>query len=160
LDELNGAALVLFTSGSTGEPKGAILESTVFHGKLDAIASVVPFDIGMRTLVSLRMSFGFGIWVALLTLRSGGTVELADLSVADALQTLCARRVERWAVVPTMLRALLAKRSTAAICPLVKRLRCERSCMTSSPAVKCLDPPSTRRLQRSCPVWVFTMFSD
>ncbi len=127
LDELNGAALVLFTSGSTGEPKGAILESTVFHGKLDAIASVVPFDIGMRTLVSLRMSFGFGIWVALLTLRSGGTVELADLSVADALQTLCARRVERWAVVPTMLRALLAKRSTAAICPLVKRLRCERS---------------------------------
>lgn len=110
--EFEGAAFVLFTSGSTDTPKGVVLGADEFSAKLDAIASVIPFSPPRRTLVALHLSFAFGIWVTLLTLQHGGTVELAPLTVRDIVAALQEREVERIALVPTIVRAMFAKRTS------------------------------------------------
>ena len=66
---LEGAALVVFTSGSTGRPKGVVLSHRALAGKLDAIDRMLGFTARTRTLVVLQITFVFGIWVLLLTLR-------------------------------------------------------------------------------------------
>ena len=104
------SAYVLFTSGSTGQPKGVVLGHRTFAGKLAAIDEVLPFSpgAGATTLLVLQLSFVYAHWVTLLTLLSGGRVVLhPKFDAAATLATLSAEPVERLAVVPTMLRMLL-----------------------------------------------------
>lgn len=106
---LDGAAFVVFTSGSTGEPKGVVLTHAAFAGKLAQIQALLRFGPDDRTLLVLNLSFGFGLWVALLTLLHGGTLVMAPkFEPAAVLRTLAAQRITQAGVVPTMLRTLLA----------------------------------------------------
>jgi long-chain acyl-CoA synthetase len=103
---LEGAALVVFTSGSSGMPKGAVLSHRAFAGKLAAIQSLLHFAEGERTLLVLNITFSFGIWVALLTLLNGGTLLPKERFVAaNFLDEL--EQANRVAVVPTMMRSLI-----------------------------------------------------
>jgi len=107
--ELRGAALVIFTSGSTGRPKGVVLSHAALAGKLAAIDSLLAFGRGERTLLVLNITFSFGIWVSLLTLATGGTLELLGKFAPDPFcAAIAAGRIARVAVVPTMMRALFA----------------------------------------------------
>lgn len=102
-------ALVAFTSGSTGRPKGVVLSHRAFAAKLQAISEVLPFEPGTRTLQVLQLNFTFGQWTTLLTVLSGGTVELVPrFDAGDVLGRLLSQHVDRMAVVPTMMRRLLA----------------------------------------------------
>ena len=71
---LEGAALIIFTSGTTGRPKGVVLGHHAFVGKLHAIDEMLNFTQKTRTLLVLQITFVFGLWVTLLTLLKGGTV--------------------------------------------------------------------------------------
>jgi long-chain acyl-CoA synthetase len=107
-DILREAALVVFTSGSSGAPKGAVLSHRAFAGKLGAIQQRLAFGADERTLLVLNITFSFGIWVALLTLAHGGCVLPAERFVPGTfLRRLKRDAITRVAVVPTMMRALV-----------------------------------------------------
>ena len=113
---LTGAALVIFTSGTTGTPKGVVLTHEAFTGKLATIDSVFPFAADTRTLLLLQLTFSFGQWVSLLTLHRGGTLVLHERFEAErALAALAEERIDRLGIVPTMMRALLPALPEAAI---------------------------------------------
>jgi long-chain acyl-CoA synthetase len=100
--------LVIFTSGTTGKPKGVVLGHEAFAGKLAAIDSLLPFTPDTRSLLVLQLGFSFGQWVALLTLARGGTLVLQEkFAPARALALLGQGRINRLGVIPTMLRAML-----------------------------------------------------
>ena len=75
-DVLRGAALIVSTSGSTGLPKGVVLGHKRFAAKLDVLDALLRLRRSDRVVVPLQLTFVFGLWVALLTLRSGGTLAL------------------------------------------------------------------------------------
>lgn len=122
---LRDAALVVLTSGSTGKPKGVILSHEAFAGKLEAIQSCLAFGPATRTLLVLQITFSFGIWVSLLTMREGGRLTMRrKFTPSEVRQTLSNLEISDVAFVPTMLRSLLAEVSEPPLppCPCIRRL--------------------------------------
>ena len=120
---LAGAAFIIFTSGSTGVPKGVVLTHAAFGGKLQQIDSLLHFQPTDRTLLVLNLSFGFGLWVALLTLLRGGTLVMAaSFDAAGFLSILAGERITQVGLVPTMMRMVLTDPSlTPAITQVVQQ---------------------------------------
>lgn len=107
---LSGAALIVFTSGSTGVPKGVVVAHAAFAGKIAQIDSLLHFGPAERTLLVLNITFSFGLWVSLLTLLRGGTLLMQARFEPDAfLRTLVDERITRVGMVPTMMRVLFAQ---------------------------------------------------
>ena len=107
--ELNSdQALIVFSSGSTGIPKGILLSHKALIGKLKSIQSVLPFNEGDVLLQTLKLNFSFGQWTTLLTLITGGTIELVgNFSTSLILKKIVENHYDRIPVVPSMLRMLI-----------------------------------------------------
>ncbi|HUK10576.1 MAG TPA: class I adenylate-forming enzyme family protein [Stellaceae bacterium] len=113
---LRGAAFVVFTSGTTGEPKGVAIRHQAFTAKLATIDRTFPFLDTTRTLLVLQLTFSFGQWVSLLTLSRGGLLVLHEKYDAERmLAALAEQRLNRIGIVPTMMRAALPGLATSAI---------------------------------------------
>jgi long-chain acyl-CoA synthetase len=96
-----GAALIVFTSGSTGQPKGVVLSHQAFVGKLEAIDSMLGFTPRTRTVLVLQITFVFGMWVLLLTLLRGGTAWMQSrFEAAGLLSALKVQHISDVALVP------------------------------------------------------------
>lgn len=109
---LEAAALIVFTSGSTGVPKGVVVAHEAFRGKIEQIDSLLHFNAGERTLLVLNITFSFGLWVSLLTLLRGGTLFMHSKFDPDVfLRALVEERISRVGMVPTMMRVLFSDAS-------------------------------------------------
>jgi long-chain acyl-CoA synthetase len=105
---LRNAALVVFTSGSTGEPKGVIVAHQRLADKLAALAGLLQFQSCDIVLVPLQITFIFGLWVSLLTLMAGARLVLVPRFAPEAIQSGLGGGATILAGVPSMFRTLLA----------------------------------------------------
>lgn len=104
---LEQAAIITFTSGSTGQPKGVVLSGARMRAKIETIGQRLGFGTGQSSLNPLQLTFSFGQWVTFLTLLRGGTVHLRDgFDPAAIMADLGTGRIAYFAAVPTMLRML------------------------------------------------------
>ncbi|MBX9830094.1 MAG: long-chain fatty acid--CoA ligase [Xanthobacteraceae bacterium] len=108
---LRDAALVIFTSGSTGLPKGVVIGHQRLADKIAVLDRLLQFNSRDAVLVPLQLTFIFGMWVCLLTLRAGAKPILVPRFSIEALSGGLARGATILAGVPSMYRALLAEAS-------------------------------------------------
>ena len=108
--ETDGAALVLYTSGSSGRPKGAVLShgalAFAVRSWLDDVMALTPDDV---VLGVLPFSHSFGLNGALLAplLAGAAVVPLERFVPEDVLAAIRTHRVTVLPAVATMFRRLL-----------------------------------------------------
>jgi long-chain acyl-CoA synthetase len=113
-DLLADAALVLFTSGSTGLPRAAVAGHAQLAGKLAVLGRLLNLRPDDVVIVPLQLTFIFGIWVSLLALLIGARIRLVPRFSPEVVASELARGATVLAAVPSMLRMLMSARATAA----------------------------------------------
>jgi fatty-acyl-CoA synthase len=101
--------LLVYTSGTTGEPKGALHTQAAMIANLDAAIDAQRFDGRTRTLAVLPLFHVGGLCIQVLpTLAAGGSVQLQRRFVADAwFDEVAAWRPTTTLLVPATMRALV-----------------------------------------------------
>lgn len=101
--------VIMYTSGTTGRPKGAVLSHTSLISSSQATVCTVDWTYRQRFLLVAPM-FHIGGLSHLITnvLRGTTTILMADFKAADAWRLIQDERVTTMMTVPAMLRALLA----------------------------------------------------
>jgi malonyl-CoA/methylmalonyl-CoA synthetase len=144
-DPLSGppeqAALILYTSGTTGRPKGAVLSRGNLVAQTGALAAAWGIGPGDRMVHALPLHHLHGLVVALLTAhRAGARVHfLPRFDAAGVVLALEAERATLWMAVPTMYHRLreLTERDASAAAALrraAERLRLATSGSAALPA--------------------------
>ncbi len=97
-------ALLLYTSGTTGVPKGVMLTHMNLWSNVHAVAQNNPLPPGLRTMHVLPLSHSYGILMMNLGYVLGtNSALLTHWDTARVFQTIQDFGVERFSVVPTML---------------------------------------------------------
>lgn len=101
-------ALVLYTSGSTGEPKGAMLTHANVRFAVDSIVEYLELTPEDRVLSVLPLSFGYGLSQLLTCVRAAATLVLErGFAFPGRVVELFEReRVTGFAAVPTIFQVL------------------------------------------------------
>lgn len=104
-------AYVLYTSGSTGQPKGAMIEQRGMLNHLRAKITALQLTAADTIAQNASQCFDISIWQFLSALLTGGTVQIFSDAIAhDPLSLLLQvkqQQISILEVVPSMLRAML-----------------------------------------------------
>jgi pyochelin synthetase len=141
-------AYVLFTSGSTGEPKGAMNEHGAFFNRLAWMIDTYGFSPADRVLQKTPLGFDVSLWEIFAPLMVGATVVLArqggQADPAYLAETMRRARISIVHFVPSMLDAYLA---AGARLPGLRLLVTSGEALSPSCAQRVLDlAPQTMRL--------------
>lgn len=102
-------ALLLYTSGTTGRPKGVMLTSRNLFSLLDKVGPMWGLDRDTRSIACMPLFHIGGIGWALAALRFGGQVVLTRaFDAEDLLETIDRDRATHVNLVPAMIGALVA----------------------------------------------------
>jgi amino acid adenylation domain-containing protein len=105
-------AYVLFTSGSTGEPKGVVVTHAAVVGQLQWLQSIVPADPSGAILWRSRMTFDLSVWELWWPMLGGARLVVAppdcDRDPAVLADTVRRHRVTALTFVPSLLESFLA----------------------------------------------------
>jgi long-chain acyl-CoA synthetase len=110
---LSSAALVIFTSGTTGYPKGVVIGHDALAGKIEVLKSLLTLRRDDVVANPLQLNFIFGLWVCLLSIESGADIGLIPKFSAEVARRWLHSGATVLAAVPTMLRTLLADTPSA-----------------------------------------------
>lgn len=77
-------AALLYTSGSTGEPKGVLVTHASELAAAESAAAVLALRPGERALFVVPVAHAFGLIAVLATLASGGCAVMAEASLSPA----------------------------------------------------------------------------
>ena len=125
-----GDALLLFTSGTTAEPKGVLLSATNVDAGVEAVVANCQLGPGDRALCLLPWSHGHGLLGLLLSsLRCGGSLVLTDLPGLSRRTGRASTGITWLSAVPPLLSALAEMQHGS----LPDRLRFVRSASASLP---------------------------
>ncbi|HWL82310.1 MAG TPA: amino acid adenylation domain-containing protein [Roseomonas sp.] len=107
------AAYVLYTSGSTGEPKGVVVEHRAILNRLEWMRQHYGFTAADRILQKTPITFDVSVWELFLPLIAGATLVLAPPGAHRDPVALAAilrrQRITTAHFVPSMLAAFLAE---------------------------------------------------
>jgi len=110
---LRGAALIILTSGSTGEPKGVVIGHQRLADKLAVLDPLLKIRSSDVVLLPLQLTFIFGLWVSLLALSKDARLILVPKFSSEAM-TRGLAEASVLAGVPSMFRTLLSYPAVAA----------------------------------------------
>ena len=123
--EPDGLAYVLFTSGSTGEPKGVEVSHSAALNTIDDLVERLEIGTGDVTLALSELDFDLSVFDVFAALGTGGAVALLqeeDRRTPDAWARLAARhRVSVINCVPALLDQLLTEVERGAEAPVALR---------------------------------------
>ncbi|WP_338486612.1 amino acid adenylation domain-containing protein [Pseudomonas trivialis] len=115
------AAYVLFTSGSTGVPKGVIVEHAQLASYVSSVAARLQLQAGERSAVVTSLAADLGYTLLFPALLSGGELHLLDKTTAMDAQAWAAWQaqypVDHLKIVPSLLDAWLMHAQSAAVLP-------------------------------------------
>lgn len=110
-EKVNGedTAAILFTSGTTGEPKGTIISYKNVIASLNNVRAGFPLQRGLRLLSVLPLSHALEMFGGMMTAYSFGChiyyiERINSITILQALSRYC---IQMMAVVPQMLRLIL-----------------------------------------------------
>lgn len=116
-------ALVAFTSGTQGEPKGVVQSRTNLADTIERLAGVMQADASIREYVGVPIFHAFGLARLRLVARLGGRAYLPaeGFDPREVARLLAAGEINAVSAVATMARTLLRHRDL--IAPAAHRLR-------------------------------------
>src|SRR3972149_8226870 len=98
----------MYTSGTTGHPKGAVLTHGAVMAQLQQVTMLLRMDPGERGPIVVPMSHAAGAVSTFITNYWGGTLYIqADFNPAEVVRALDEERVATTTLVPAMIQALL-----------------------------------------------------
>jgi len=103
------AALIIFTSGTTGKPKGVVITHSAFSGKLEVLRNLLKICSEDVVLLPLQLTFIFGIWAAFLTIISKGNLILVRKFDNDVVTKVLADSATVLVAVPSLLRTIFTQ---------------------------------------------------
>ncbi|MDR1431791.1 MAG: amino acid adenylation domain-containing protein [Propionibacteriaceae bacterium] len=127
LDPLD-PAYVLFTSGSTGEPKGAVIPHQAITNRLAWMQDAFPIGPGSRVAQKTPIGFDVSVWELVWPFLVGAHLIVAapggHRDPGYLIDYCLAQQVEVIHFVPSMLRALLGHPRAAALASVLRRVVC------------------------------------
>jgi len=101
--DVSPLAYIMFTSGTTGHPKGVAVHRSNLAAYLSSIAGVVPLSVGTRCSQMFDLSFDLSVHDMFHTWASGGVLYVPNAKeVLDPIGFAKRHRLECWFSVPSM----------------------------------------------------------